>query len=124
MCVHFCTVMMSSYISPGKGHGRPPAVNPVPKDYHHLESDRALSSTTKTRTSRSEAADQYGTPIEDPAECMAKRRETLRERTARISDNKESHIHLGFDKPKQVSEKVSHNNVWFEYLYIYMYKVH
>jgi hypothetical protein len=99
--------MTSSYISPGKGHGRPPAVNPAPKDYHHLESDRALPSATKARTSRSEAADQYITPIGDPAECVAKRRETLRERTDRISDNKESHIHLGFDKPKQLSEKVS-----------------
>lgn len=101
--------MTSSYISPGKGHGRPPAVNPTPKDYHHLESDRALlPSATKARESRSrsEAAAQYVTPIEDPAECVAKRRETLRERTDRISDNKESHIHLGFDKLKQISEKV------------------
>ena len=105
--IQFYTVMTSSYISPGKGHGQPPAVNPVPKDYHHLESDRAFLSATKTRTSRSEASDQYGTPIEDPAECVAKRRETLSERTARISDNKQSHIHLGFDKPKQISEKVS-----------------
>ena len=100
--------MTSSYISPGKGHGRPPAVNPTPKDYHHLESDRALPGITKTRPSRSEAADQYGTPIEDPAECVAKRRDTLRERTDRITDNKQSHIHLGFDKPKQISEIVSH----------------
>ena len=101
--------MTSSYISPGKGHGRPPAVNPALKDYHHLESDRALlPSATKARTSRSrsEAADQYVTPIEDPAECVAKRKETLRERTDRISDNKESHIHLGFDRPKQISENV------------------
>ena len=103
--------MISSYISPGKGHGRPPAVNPVPKEYHHLESDRALLNATKSRTSRSEASDQYGTPIEDPAECVAKRRETLRERTARISDNKQSHIHLGFDKPKQSTEKVGNEKI-------------
>ena len=97
--------MTSSYISPAKGYTRPPAVNPVPKDYHHLESDRALPDTTKTM-SCSEASDQYITPIEDPAVCVAKRRETLGERTARIKDNKQSHIYLGFDKPKQLSEKV------------------
>ena len=99
--------MTSSYVSPAKGFSRPPAVNPVPKDYHHLKSDRALLHPPKT-SSRSEAANQYVTPIEDLAECASRRREALGERTARIQDNKQSHIFLGFDKPEQVSEKVSH----------------
>ena len=98
-------VMTSSYISPAKGFSRPPAVDPVPKAYHHLESDRALLHPPKA-SSRSEASEQYVTPIDDPAESTSRRRETLGERTARIKDNKQSHIFLGFDQEKEISEKV------------------
>ena len=98
--------MTSSYVSPVKGSARPPAVDPVPKDYQHLKSDRALLNPLKT-SSRSEAADQYVTPVEDLAECASRRRDTLDMRTARIKDNKQSHIFLGFDEPSQVSEKAS-----------------
>ena len=97
--------MTSSYVSPAKGCTRPPPVDPVPKSYHHLESDRALLHPPKT-AHRSEAADQFITPIDDPVESTARRRDVLGERTARIKDNKQSHIFLGFDKPQQISEKV------------------
>ena len=111
MYLNLYTVMSSSYVSPGKGYGRPQAVNPVPQDYHHLESDRALLPSATKSSSRSEASEQYVTPIDDPVERVAKKRETLRERLARTSDNKQSHIHLGFDEPKQVSENVSQEAV-------------
>ena len=100
-------VMTSSYISPAKGFSRPPAVDPVPKAYHHLESDRALLHPPKT-SSRSEASDQFITPIDDPVESASRMKETLGERTARIKDNKQSHIFLGFDQESQISEKVNH----------------
>lgn len=109
------TVMTSSYISPAKGFSRPPAVDPVPKSYHHLESDRALLHPPKT-SSRSEASDRYVVPIDDPVECASRRRETLGERTARIKDNKQSHIFLGFDEMKQISEKVG--PLLYKYMHI------
>ena len=82
---------------PCKGFSRPPAVDPVPKSYRHLESDRALLHPPKTAP-RSEAADQFVTPIDDPVESTARKMDVLGERTARIKDNKQSHIYLGFDR--------------------------
>ena len=106
------TVMTSSYISPAKGFSRPPAVDPVPKSYHHLESDRALLHPPKTAP-RSEAADQFVTPIDDPVESTSRKMDMLGERTARIKDNKQSHIYLGFDRPQQISEKVYISNTLY-----------
>ena len=97
--------MTASYGNPRQVTGCLVLVKPDLKDYHHLESDRALTHPPKG-PALSEVKQQFTVPLKDTQECITKRRNALDERRSRIGDSKQTHFFLGFDDSKPLSEKV------------------
>ncbi len=91
-------------LPPSNAKPRQPIV-PDSKNYYHLESNRALLHPLGGGN-LSEVRGNFTAPLSGPEECLTKRLSSLRERNDRITDNKGSHIVLGFDKPISMSEKV------------------
>lgn len=80
-------------------------VKPSPKDYHYLESNRALPHPLDT-TSNSETQARFRLPVENTEEYIQNQKRSMGDRTARISDNKKTHFIYGFDCPQYKTEKV------------------
>ena len=98
--------MTMSYTAPPTDARPSTPIDPFPKNFHHLESNRALPHPPKG-SNRSEAQENFSIPLAGPDECVTRRSLALGERKTRISDNKNTHFVLGFDEPVTLSEKVS-----------------
>ncbi len=94
-----------SYGAPPVGTKPATPIDRTPKNYHHLESNRALLHPP-VGAYCSEVQGNFTTPLSGPEECMSKRVSSFGERTTRISDNKNTHFVLGFDGTVDQSEKV------------------
>jgi hypothetical protein len=103
---HRKSVMSSSYVAPPPGTQREGPVNPAPRDYRHLESDRALLHPPPGPPS-SENMAQFGAPLKSEEEARERVREAFQERNSRIRDSKQTHIVLGFDSVPKLSEKMA-----------------
>lgn len=100
--------MAMSYPTPPAGVRPSTPCDPFPKDYHHLESNRALMHAPKGGN-LTEACGNFTAPLAGPKECLSRRLSALGERTSRISDNKNTHFVLGFDESVALTEKVTHS---------------
>lgn len=120
----FNIVMSSSYVAPPAGTQREGPVNPVPQDYHHLESNRALLhpptgppcsenmvlhmiDTSCIYMHELSTQAQFAAPLKSETEAKEQMRAAQTERKSRIEDNKHTHLVLGFDSTPPLSEKVS-----------------
>lgn len=80
---------------------------PVYKDYHHLESNRALPrGHPLLKQSGSEAQDSFTLPIKTTEEYSKRKREGLEDRAARIRESKSTHYVVGYDPAQMESEQV------------------
>ena len=97
---------MESFSSPQCTEYTKPVV-PVYREYHHLESNRALpEGHPLLKPDRTEAQDNFARPIKTEEEYTTRNRANLSERTTRIEDNKSTHFVLGSDPLRQETEQV------------------
>ncbi len=101
--------MTMSYAAPPVGIKPSTPINHTPKNYHHLESNRALLHPP-VGAYCSEVQENFTTPLSGSEEFMSKRVSSFGERTTRISDNKNTHFVLGFDDSVAQSEKVCNHD--------------
>ena len=80
-------------------------VVPEVKNYHHLESNRALPLPLISGPSSSEARNEYIQHLSSK-EFSLKHKDSIGNRTSRIKENKGSHFTLGCDAPQNESENV------------------
>lgn len=95
---------MSSYTSPQRVNFAK-LVKPVRKDYHHLESNRALPHPLPSHIA-SEAQDKYTLPLDNLKDYAQKLGENIGNRTATTRHNKDTHFLLGSDDNQMKSENV------------------
>ena len=99
-------VTMLSYRKP-QSVGSLTADPPVRKDYHHLESDRALPHPLAAQK-RSEVEDKYVVHLQNPEDYSQQRGQNIGERTNRDLHNKGTHFVFGSGYDPKTSETVIH----------------
>lgn len=98
--------MGSSYTAPPSGSSPAHPINPAPKDYHHLESNRALPHPPKG-PAKTEVQECFGVLVKSEGVSVGRTRAAVGERTSRMHYNKGTHFFLGFSKTPPLSEQAT-----------------